>query len=258
MFLVPKSLKQKYSVLNPDYCLLNRKSFMLGIEVVLHLQIKVSSKSINFNGKRKLLLKPNAVPTINKALDAAKSDKPSETKKRQTGILSRRKEVDHLIFQAKISVEATNATEIEEATSGTETCEQEVTCNVARPSNAIHVQTLPVEYSGRSQGTQTKESTKTKVTKGTQTYITSDLLSNYLSKHKMVSTGSQTDPVNMVMDKDENTNSDESGKASEGVSITQAHWKLAEVLRIQTYSNQKMNQTLKKVLMKKVVLKTVV
>ncbi|CAB3977882.1 Hypothetical predicted protein [Paramuricea clavata] len=38
----------------------------------------------------------------------------------------------------------------------------------------------------------------------------------------MVSTCSQTDPVNMVMDKDENTNSDESGKASEGVSITQA------------------------------------
>ena len=127
-----------------------------------------------------------------------------------------------MISQAKIPVEVTNATEIAEATSGTETCEQEVTCNVARPSNSIHVKILPVEYFGRSQGTQTKESTKTKVTKGTQTCITSDLLSNYLSKPKMVSTCSQTDPVNMVMDKDENTNSNESGKASEGVSVTQA------------------------------------
>ena len=48
-------------------------------------------ESINLYGKRKLILKPNAVPTINKTLDAAKSDKPSETKKTQTGILSRRK-----------------------------------------------------------------------------------------------------------------------------------------------------------------------
>ena len=48
-------------------------------------------ESINFSGKRKLILKPDAVPTINKALDVAKSHKPSEAKKRQTGILSRRK-----------------------------------------------------------------------------------------------------------------------------------------------------------------------
>ena len=39
-FLVPKSLKQKLQ-LAADYCLLYHKSFMLGIEVVLHLQIKV-------------------------------------------------------------------------------------------------------------------------------------------------------------------------------------------------------------------------
>ena len=84
-----------------------------------------------------------------------------------------------MISQAKISVEATNATEIAEATSGTETCEQEVTCKFARPSNSIHVQTLPVEYFGRSQGTQRKESTKTKVTKETRNCITSDLLSNW-------------------------------------------------------------------------------
>ena len=48
-------------------------------------------ESINFSGKRKLILKPDAVLTINKALDVAKSHKPSEAKKRQTGILSRRK-----------------------------------------------------------------------------------------------------------------------------------------------------------------------
>ena len=136
-----------------------------------------------------------------------------------------------MISQAKKSVEVTNATEIAEATSGTETCEQEVTCNVTRPSNSIHVQTLPVEYFGRSQGTQTKESTKTKVTKGTQTCITSDLLSNYLSKPKMVSVCSQTDPVNMVMDKDENNNSDESGKANEGVSITQATMEVSRSIK---------------------------
>ena len=48
-------------------------------------------ESINFPGKHKLLLKPNAVPNINKALDEAKSVKPLETKKRCTGILSRKK-----------------------------------------------------------------------------------------------------------------------------------------------------------------------
>ena len=48
-------------------------------------------ESINFPGKHKLLLKPNAVLTINKALDEAKSVKPLKTKKRRTGILSRRK-----------------------------------------------------------------------------------------------------------------------------------------------------------------------
>ena len=50
-------------------------------------------ESIKFSGKRKIILKPDAIPTINKALDAAKLDKPSETKRRKTGILSRRKSV---------------------------------------------------------------------------------------------------------------------------------------------------------------------
>ncbi len=59
------------------------------------------------------------------------------------------------------------------------------------------------------------------VTKGTQTCITNDLLSNYLSKPKMVSNYSQTDPVNMVMDHVEKANSDESEEKGEGVSITQ-------------------------------------
>ena len=40
-FLVPKSLKKKLQHVKADYCLLYHKSFMLGIEVVLHLQIKV-------------------------------------------------------------------------------------------------------------------------------------------------------------------------------------------------------------------------
>ena len=57
----------------------------------MHIFHRILLTSINFPGERKLLLKPNAVPTINKALDEAKSVKPLETKKRLTGILSRRK-----------------------------------------------------------------------------------------------------------------------------------------------------------------------
>ena len=60
-------------------------------DAYIHSHSPYFLESINFSGKRKLKLKPDAVPTINKALDAAKSDKPSEAKKRQTGILSRKK-----------------------------------------------------------------------------------------------------------------------------------------------------------------------
>ena len=45
--------------------------------------------SLNFVGKRKLLLKPDAVPTVNTALD--KKGHASEPKKRQRGTLSRKK-----------------------------------------------------------------------------------------------------------------------------------------------------------------------
>lgn len=49
-------------------------------------------QSINFPGKRKLMLKPDAVPTQNKALDKIKEkEHASESKRRQTGALSRRK-----------------------------------------------------------------------------------------------------------------------------------------------------------------------
>ena len=48
-------------------------------------------ESINFSGKRKAMLKPDAVPSINKALDSEKSCQHLETKKRNAGILSRRK-----------------------------------------------------------------------------------------------------------------------------------------------------------------------
>ena len=54
---------------------------------------------------------------------------------------------------------------------------------ISNISNSVHVQTLPIEYFGRiskSQGTQTtSSSTKTMVTKGTQTYTTSDILTKY-------------------------------------------------------------------------------
>ena len=89
-----------------------------------------------------------------------------------------------MICQAEKSVEVTNVAEMTKAIFGAETCEQQVACNVDRPSRSIHVQTLPVKYFGRSRGMQTKEP-KTMVTTGTQTYITSDLLSTLLSKEKL-------------------------------------------------------------------------
>ena len=45
------------------------------------------------------------------------------------------------------------------------------------------------------------------VTTGTQTYITIDLLSTFLSKPKMVSVCSQTDPVKLVTNKNEKADS---------------------------------------------------
>ena len=134
-------------------------------------------------------------------------------------------EVDYLISQAEKTVKVTNDSESTDVVSSVETCEQEVRC-LDRHFNSVHVQTLPVKYFGRSQSTQTRESYKTMVTKGTQTCITNDLLSNYLSKPKMVSNCSQTDPVNMVivnmvMDHVEKANSDESEEKGERVSITQ-------------------------------------
>lgn len=49
-------------------------------------------QSINFSGKRKLILKSDAVPTENKSLDTIKEEEhASESKRRQTGTLSRKK-----------------------------------------------------------------------------------------------------------------------------------------------------------------------
>ena len=49
-------------------------------------------QSINFSGKRKLILKSDAVPTENKSLDTIKEEeRASESKRRQTGSLSRKK-----------------------------------------------------------------------------------------------------------------------------------------------------------------------
>ena len=112
------------------------------------------------------------------------------------------KEVNDLICQAEKSVEVTNIEKVEaaEATTGTETFTQEDVRNIDRPLKSIKVQTSPVEYFGRSQSTQTKENTKTTKTKGTQTCMTSDLLSNYFkSKPKMISVCLQTDPVNLQL-----------------------------------------------------------
>lgn len=122
--------------------------------------------------------------------------------------------------QAEKSIKVTNATEIIDGTITTETCEQEVTCQTVRPLNSVHIQTLPLEYFGRSQGTQTKES-KTMVTKGTQTCITSDLLSKYLSRPMMVTTSSQTDQVDMVSKQDESADISNSGKENESASMTE-------------------------------------
>lgn len=91
--------------------------------------------------------------------------------------------------QATKPTKVTNASEIIDATITTETCEPEVTSQTVRPLHSVHTQTLPFKYFGRSQGTQTKQS-KIMVKKGTQTCITSDLLSKYLSRPMMVTTSS--------------------------------------------------------------------
>lgn len=57
--------------------------------------------SINFSGRRKLLLKPYAVPTINPALDAMKKDSEKKAK-RQTGALARRKVSERQSIQYNI------------------------------------------------------------------------------------------------------------------------------------------------------------
>lgn len=125
-----------------------------------------------------------------------------------------------MISEAEISLEVPNASETAEVLPTPETCKQG---NIDKPSNSVHVQTLPMEYfvrRPRNQGTQTINS-KTMVTKGTQTYTTSDMLSKYFSKPKLVSTCSQTDPVNMAIDEDEACNSG-SGNETDDVSITKA------------------------------------
>lgn len=49
-------------------------------------------KSLNFFGKRKVLLQPDAVPTQNKVFDTIKEkESATESKRRQTGTLSRKK-----------------------------------------------------------------------------------------------------------------------------------------------------------------------
>ena len=78
-----------------------------------------------------------------------------------------------------------------------ETCELDSTNNCTHKS--VHVQTIAVEYLGRNKGTQTckkiAQPKSTMVTKGTQTLITSESLSKLLSKPKIISTSSQTSPV---------------------------------------------------------------
>ena len=76
-----------------------------------------------------------------------------------------------------------------------------------------------MEYFGRRRGTQTKEGSKTNVFKETQTCITSDLLSSYFSKPKMVSICLQIDPVNLVIDKDEEADGDDENGKEETVSM---------------------------------------
>ena len=147
------------------------------------------------------------------------------------------KEVDYLISEAEKSVEVTNAAEMTEVTTSTETSEQEDTCYIDRPLKSMQVQTLPVEYFGRSRGTQTKEESKTNVSKGTQTCITGDLLSSYFSKPKMASIRLQTDPVNLVMDKDKNADGDDENRKEEETVSTNTRTAF-EVDKRANYSDQ--------------------
>ena len=48
-------------------------------------------KSLNFSERRRVRLQPNAIPTQNKVFDTNKDENSSNSKKRQTGTLSRKK-----------------------------------------------------------------------------------------------------------------------------------------------------------------------
>ncbi|XP_028418447.1 uncharacterized protein LOC114543796 [Dendronephthya gigantea] len=161
-------------------------------------------KSINFFGKRKLILKPDAVPTIRKALDSdTNKEEASAKKKRSTGILSRRKEVDELIahaesFAGKADEGESEGTILESSVSASasETCQPEA--RELKKHSSVSVQTIRLEYVGKNAGTQTSrklEGTKlTCVTKGTQTFVSNEFFTR-LESLKKASTSSQTDPI---------------------------------------------------------------
>ena len=65
------------------------RSIFVTTHTFFHMHSPEFLSSLNFVGKRKLLLKPDAVPTVNAALD--KKGHASEPKKRQRGTLSKKK-----------------------------------------------------------------------------------------------------------------------------------------------------------------------
>lgn len=126
-----------------------------------------------------------------------------------------------MICQAKSSIEKLN--DPGEAIVHNQTCEPEMTYEVASNLKSVHVQTIPVDYFGRSQSTQTSkklEGNKTMATKGTQTCITSNSLLKYLLP-KMVSACSQTDRITVDVDKDVAADNNEVGEDNHSMIMVQ-------------------------------------
>ena len=81
--------KRKYIVPTNSTCVC---SLQFSSDAYILSHSRAFLQSINVSGKRKLILKSDAVPTENKSLDTIKEEEhASESKRRQTGTLSREK-----------------------------------------------------------------------------------------------------------------------------------------------------------------------
>ncbi|CAB3994890.1 Hypothetical predicted protein [Paramuricea clavata] len=123
-----------------------------------------------------------------------------QAKRRHTGVLARRKDVQELISKSKLP--PNNEIVNEDNTIATEHPQESEIVN-ADCSNfkSTSCQTIALEYFGKNKTTQTKKSMlSTTATKGTQTLLTVNSLSKLLVFPETNSTGSQTDSSENIIE----------------------------------------------------------